>query len=454
MGSHLIVQPKSLTSGVAAKLYQASFAVVVFAVIAFGLMTHWRSRAYTRSFVDEQARLCAAALEPGPSGDLAESVQGLRERYDRLIAVATLDTVGNLDALKPEFPAYRRAAMAVLADGSSPIDIISPETGERVSVAGATVTLSGTFSPAAQQVVVLLSVDSSAGGWERPTAILGVAAVSVALTGVGLVRRWFDRQVIQPLRDIASAMAAPSGGADKLFASWPRRWDETAAIARRFSDLLRSIAESEADVTRMTRETAHRLQQSARGFDRQLRRAKDQATLDPLTTLRNRSFLEDELESLFERCRDKNADLACIMFDVDNFKHYNDTLGHQAGDALLRFVGALLRGAIRPTDHAIRYGGDEFLLLLPDTDARQAAAVGERLVKLFGQNVKRLGRNHKLSMSAGVSSVKCDGPQNGHELVARADAAMYAAKKNGKNGVAGPRLTEPRASARAEVRAG
>jgi diguanylate cyclase (GGDEF)-like protein len=438
MSTEHAVRRQPLASGVAKKLLRANLAVVVFAVMAFALTIHHLSNTYTRSFLREQARLCAAALVPGPNGDLTESAQQLRERYGRLIAVATLDTVGNVHTVHPERPAYRRAALAVLADGASPTRMISPDTGARLSVAGVTVPLNGSTSPAAERVMILLSIDSFAGGWAGPTVIFAVTAASIGLVGVGLVRRWFDRQVTQPLRAIASAMATPSDGADALLTSGPGQWHETAEIAKRFAAILRNMAESEADATRMTCEIEHRLQQRERGYDQQLRRAKDQALLDPLTMLRNRSYLEEELETLFGRCHGEKGELAAIMFDIDNFKHYNDTYGHQVGDALLRFVGALLRGAIRPSDHAIRYGGDEFLLLLPDTDARQAAAVGERLVKLFGQYVTRLGRNHHLSMSAGVASVKCDSPQNGHELVARADAAMYAAKRKGKNGVAGP----------------
>ena len=109
----------------------------------------------------------------------------------------------------------------------------------------------------------------------------------------------------------------------------------------------------------------------------------------------------------------------------------------QAGDTLLRLVGNLLGGAIRPEDHAVRYGGDEFLLLLPDTNSQQAGAIAERLVRLFAQYTMPLGRGCDLSISAGVASIQADAVGSGQALVARADAALYAAKRRGKNTVIG-----------------
>lgn len=182
-------------------------------------------------------------------------------------------------------------------------------------------------------------------------------------------------------------------------------------------------------------ETAERERVRSSTVGLKLRQVKDQAVTDPLTGLRNRAYLEKQFEPLFQKQVARSAELAAVMLDVDNFKTYNDTLGHQAGDALLRSLGALLRGSIRPTDVGVRYGGDEFLLLLPGANAEQAAMIAGRIIKTFGQNISRLGQRVPVSMSAGVASLQRDGCESGHALVKQADAALYAAKRSGKNTV-------------------
>jgi len=165
----------------------------------------------------------------------------------------------------------------------------------------------------------------------------------------------------------------------------------------------------------------------------QLRRVKDQAATDPLTGLRNRAYLEKQFEPLFQQQVVRNAELAAVMLDVDNFKTYNDMHGHQAGDALLRSIGALLRGSIRPSDVGVRYGGDEFLLLLPGANAEQAAMIAGRIIKHFGEKIGCLGQKVSVSMSAGVASLQRDACESGQALVKQADVALYAAKRSGKN---------------------
>jgi len=142
------------------------------------------------------------------------------------------------------------------------------------------------------------------------------------------------------------------------------------------------------------------------------------------------------LPGVIQRQREKDEDLAVVMIDVDNFKTHNDTLGHQAGDELLRFVGDLLRGSIRPSDHAIRYGGDEFALLLLNVDKRHACIIVERIVKLFAQYAATLGETTTVSLSAGVATMKGDKCHDPQGLLAHADAALYKAKRGGKNTVA------------------
>ena len=152
-------------------------------------------------------------------------------------------------------------------------------------------------------------------------------------------------------------------------------------------------------------------------------------------TLRNRRFLEQELEPLVVSQRVRGKDLCGVMIDLDNFKRYNDSCGHQAGDELLRFVGELLNGALRQEDHAIRVGGDEFLLLLPDVGSDEATRVVERVQRLFGQYTHQVVDAGRVSMSAGIATIMANACINGRELIAEADKALYHVKQNGKSAV-------------------
>lgn len=429
-------RPKPLMPAFTRKLRRTIFVHVLFAVAVFGLTARWLLHTHTKHYIDEQARACAAALVPGPNGNLSEAVEGLLGRYDRLVAVATLDASGNLHTVYPQRSAHRRAALAVLANQSDPVAMSAPKDGEPIKVSGVVVPLNGSPSPAARRVLILLRNDEYRIGWVRATAMFALLVGAAGFQVVWSMRRWFDGRVASRLRSMARAIYDPLNGVKEVSTLEPGEWRETAEIAKGFHALFQGMAESDARARRVKRETERKLRQREVGFDRALRRVRDQATMDALTKLRNRTFLEEELEPLFDRQREKPADLATIMIDVDNFKQYNDTHGHQVGDALLRFLGALLRGAGRPTDHAIRYGGDEFLLLLPDTDGDQATAVAQRRVKLFGRYAGRLGGSPGISISAGVASLNRDGARSGHDLVAKADAALYAAKRQGKNRVA------------------
>jgi len=121
------------------------------------------------------------------------------------------------------------------------------------------------------------------------------------------------------------------------------------------------------------------------------------------------------------------------MLDIDYFKTLNDTLGHRAGDHLLEFTGDLLRQCLRPQDLAVRYGGDEFVLILPAVTAKDARTIAERTVRLFAQQARLLEVNPKPSMSGGVASLWQHEPETPEGLLAIADEALYLSKRSGKS---------------------
>jgi len=122
------------------------------------------------------------------------------------------------------------------------------------------------------------------------------------------------------------------------------------------------------------------------------------------------------------------------MADLDRFKAINDTFGHTAGDQVLKAVGDYLHGSIRDVDSVGRYGGEEFVMLLPETDKAPARGLSERLRK--GIAAMELGNLPQITISMGVATFPEDG-RTVDELLQKADAALYAAKKKGRNRVVG-----------------
>jgi len=166
-----------------------------------------------------------------------------------------------------------------------------------------------------------------------------------------------------------------------------------------------------------------------------LRRTQDSAIYDELTRLYNFRCFQDRVVSEARRSARYDTPLSLLMIDVDDFKAFNDTRGHLAGNVALRRLASVLRRAVREVDVAARYGGEEFAILLPSTNKLAALKLGEKLRQAveragIGKDEKRAGR--PLTVSIGVASVPGDAG-TAEELVDRADRALYIAKSVGKN---------------------
>ncbi len=161
------------------------------------------------------------------------------------------------------------------------------------------------------------------------------------------------------------------------------------------------------------------------------------AGTDHLTALANRRTFAEVLERSFREAQRYDFDLACAMCDLDHYKRLNDTLGHQAGDRILVTAADCIRANLRASDTAARYGGDEFVLLLPHTSMEMAHLVVSRIRQQLvvatndaaGPNTGACG----VTMSIGLASLKSDRPKTADALVAMADKALYAAKERGKD---------------------
>jgi diguanylate cyclase (GGDEF)-like protein len=156
-----------------------------------------------------------------------------------------------------------------------------------------------------------------------------------------------------------------------------------------------------------------------------------QATRDHLTGCLNRRAFDARLAEEVERSGRSGRPLSVLIVDVDNFKDVNDTLGHLGGDLVLEQVSAILIDGCRATDVVGRVGGDEFVIILPDTHLETAAALAERL----RLQVRNLSTPVPVSLSIGGAE-QTDAAETGDELLRVADAALYRAKKTGRDRVA------------------
>ncbi|MFT3763585.1 MAG: diguanylate cyclase [Pseudoxanthomonas sp.] len=163
---------------------------------------------------------------------------------------------------------------------------------------------------------------------------------------------------------------------------------------------------------------------------------QEQAERDPLTGLLNRRRFDLDLDRELEAQRRRGGALALAMIDIDHFKRINDGHGHPAGDRMLKLLAGMLAGSVRDGDLVCRYGGEEFLLALPDATPGQAAEMAERLRLQFASaRIDADGGDMRATLSIGIAGFPADGDDPA-ALLQAADAALYAAKLRGRNRVA------------------
>ncbi len=175
--------------------------------------------------------------------------------------------------------------------------------------------------------------------------------------------------------------------------------------------------------------------------NRQLEQAVQQlqtmAATDPLTGLANRRAFNQALGRYFADAMRQGNDLAVIMVDMDNFKRLNDTLGHQRGDEILQAMAQCLLASCRRSDVIGRFGGDEFVVVLPQTDPLVARQVGQRIFDAFANHLHHgAGQDAAscdVSLSMGIACLSLTQPQTPDQLLAQADHALYRAKQQGKS---------------------
>jgi diguanylate cyclase (GGDEF)-like protein len=162
-----------------------------------------------------------------------------------------------------------------------------------------------------------------------------------------------------------------------------------------------------------------------------------EAITDALTNVYNYRFFQSQIEREIVRSDRHENSFSVAMVDLDNFKQYNDTQGHLLGDEALRIIAQTIIKNIRKSDTLARYGGDEFVMILPELDKEQAKALAEKLCDVIKKTKvpkKKPGRQINLTVSLGISTFPLDG-RSEEQLLRKADEALYRAKNQGRNAV-------------------
>jgi diguanylate cyclase (GGDEF)-like protein len=261
--------------------------------------------------------------------------------------------------------------------------------------------------------------------WHGITLAAGEGAAGQALaTARAFMTSDYERDTGHPahevLREFRSAIAVPMAWSDELKGALSIGWTQLHRIDAEDVRTLEAIADL-ATVACCNAESYEEIQQAAR--------------TDALTGLLNHGAMQVRLREEIARARRDGTPLTCVILDLDDFKRVNDSRGHQAGDELLRGVADLLRAELRPYDQIARYGGDEFVLLLPGSDEATAAAVAERVRDAVSAEAEP-GSRLELAGACSLGVAQWREPLDAESLLEHADRALMLAKRTGKGRVA------------------
>jgi diguanylate cyclase len=253
------------------------------------------------------------------------------------------------------------------------------------------------------------------------------------------------RQMLASFIDRLSEMTESTGSFQEKLEDSARQIEQAKSLAE-IAPVLKDVvgatrtmaldSQTARDELRTMRVNAETTEAQIVKLHQELDRVSTQARHDPLTGALNRKGLEEALEREISTVRRKETPLCTALLDIDNFKKINDTLGHATGDEALRHLATVARECMRPQDTLARFGGEEFVILLPDTPLDKGIEAMTRLQRELTKRFFLTGTEKILiTFSAGVAQLAAD--EAGMEAIRRADQAMYLAKRAGKNRVLG-----------------
>ena len=249
-------------------------------------------------------------------------------------------------------------------------------------------------------------------------------------------------RVIGEIDDVMSLLTDALGMSASYDASLNGASEKLSAA--KTPDQVKGVVESLLRSTREMRETNKALEErlmlsknEISNLQQSLEAIRAESLTDPLTGLGNRKYFDRMIETAVQDALATGEPLSLLMFDIDHFKSFNDSYGHLTGDQVLRLVGMSLKQTIKGQDITARYGGEEFAVVLPSTALRQALTVADHIRRaVMAKELKKKSTGEilgRVTISVGVSMLKPgDDPD---ALIERADACLYAAKRNGRNRV-------------------
>jgi len=258
---------------------------------------------------------------------------------------------------------------------------------------------------------------------------------ALAAVGIFLI---LSRLVVKPILELAEASKKIQDGTlEARVKHRPRGRDEVEHLKQRFNRMADKLEEHTRGLEKKVEERTQELKET----NQQLLRAKEQleelAITDGLTGAFNYRHLKNTLGFEMERQKLRTHPLCYLMIDVDNFKHYNDTNGHPAGDEVLRIITKLLKESVRDVDFIARYGGEEFAVLLLDTPKAEGYPIARHICQVIEQYPFAFRESQpegKITISVGLAAFPEDAADL-EALIQGADSALYVAKQKGKNRV-------------------